>query len=353
MSDLPDYDALLVVSFGGPERPDDVMPFLENVTRGRGIPKERLEKVAAQYDVCGGVSPINAQNRALIAALEAELAEHDLHLPLYLGNRNWHPMLEDTVARMAADGIRHALAFVTSAYSSYSGCRQYLEDIERAREAVGANAPRIDKLRAYWNHPGFVETMAAGLAAALDGVPTEERGQTRVVFTAHSLPQSMAASCDYEAQLDDAAMLIAERAGVTKWDRVYQSRSGPPEQPWLEPDIVDHIDALHGAGIRSVVVVPSGFISDHMETIYDLDTQARKHAEELGMKFILVATVGTAPRFVSMIREIVEERITPGGVRLALGPLGPRTDVCAPGCCPRPRRPGAPTSAGGRRSSGS
>jgi protoheme ferro-lyase len=221
-----EYDAVLVVSFGGPEGPDDVLPFLENVTRGRGVPRERLERVAAQYDRFGGVSPINAQNRALIAALEEELVAHGSRLPVYFGNRNWHPLLEDTVARMMRDGVRAALAFVTSAYSSYSGCRQYREDIAKARADVGASAPLIEKLRPYWNHPGFIEPMAANLRDARASLPPTERAGARVVFTAHSLPQSMAATCDYDAQLEDAARLIAERAGVSSWDRVYQSRSG-------------------------------------------------------------------------------------------------------------------------------
>jgi ferrochelatase len=334
-----EYDAVILVSFGGPEGPDDVLPFLENVTRGRDVPRERLEEVAAQYDRFGGASPINAQNRALIAALEKELVVHGFRLPVYFGNRNWQPLLEDTVERMKRDGVRAALAFVTSAYSSYSGCRQYRDDIAKACVEAGAGAPRIDKLQPYWNHPGFIEPMAANLRDALASLPPAERAGARVVFTAHSLPQSMAATCDYEAQLEDAARLIAERADVTLWDRVYQSRSGPPTQPWLEPDIVDHLDALHARGIRSVVLVPSGFISDHMEVVYDLDTRARQRADDLGLNLVRVPTVGTAPRFVSMIRELIEERTIPGTPRQALGPLGPRGDVCAPDCCPAPRRP--------------
>jgi ferrochelatase len=240
---------------------------------------------------------------------------------------------------MAADGIRNALAFVTSAYSSYSGCRQYLEDIDRARVQVGVCAPRIEKLRAYWNHPGFIEPMADNLRTALSSIAADERSATRVVFTAHSLPESMASSCDYAAQLDDAATLVAHECGLKSWDRVYQSRSGQPTQPWLEPDIVDHIEALAARGIGSVIVVPLGFISDHMEVVYDLDTQARARPEELGMAFVRVPTVGTAPRFVSMIRELIEERITRGAPVRALGGLGPRPADCAAECCPTPLRP--------------
>jgi len=336
------YDAVLLLSFGGPEGPDDVLPFLENVTRGRGVPRERLEVVAGQYALFGGVSPINSQNRALIESLRAELTRCGHALPVYFGNRNWHPLLADTLGEMADDGVRRALAFVTSAYSSYSGCRQYREDIERARAAVGPRAPRIDKLRAYWNHPGFIEPMAAELAGVMKAVPPAARETTRVVFTAHSLPESMASTCDYALQLEDTAALVAAAAGVDRWDRVYQSRSGPPTHPWLEPDIVDHIEALHGEGVEHVVVVPSGFISDHMEVVYDLDTQARTRAEELGMQFTRVGTVGTAAPFVAMIRELIEERTCAGVSPRWLGPLGPRSSECAVECCPAPRRPAPP-----------
>jgi ferrochelatase len=333
------FDALLFASFGGPEGPDDVLPFLENVTRGRGVPRERLEVVAKQYARFGGVSPINAQNRALIAALGQELAEHGYDLPVYFGNRNWAPMMDDTVAQMSKDGVTNALVFVTSAYSSYSGCRQYRDDIERSRARVGAAAPAVQKLRAYWNHPGFIEPMAAGLEVVLAGIPQEQRDSTRVVFTAHSLPESMASTCDYVAQLADAAQLIAQRCNVDSWDRVYQSRSGPPTQPWLEPDIADHIEALAGQGISNVVVVPSGFISDHMEVLYDLDTLARERSEECGVNMLRVPTVGTAPQFVAMIRELIDEQMRPGTEPRWLGPLGPRPGECAADCCPAPRRP--------------
>jgi len=336
---MPGYDAVLFLSFGGPEGAGDVLPFLENVTRGRGVPRERLEEVAGQYQLFGGVSPINAQNRCLIAALETELAEHGYELPVYFGNRNWNPLLPDTVEEMKRDGVRTALAFVTSAYSNYSGCRQYKENIEAACLAVGEGAPRIDKLRPYWNHPGFVEPMSENLAQALSGLSPGERAEARVVFTAPSLPRAMANTCDYELQLQDTAMLVARGAGVESWDNVYQSRSGPPTQPWLGPDVVEHLEALHSRGTRYVVLVPSGFVSDHMEVLYDLDVQVRERADELGMKLVRVPTVGTAPRFVSMIRELLDERLVPGSRRLALGSLGPRIDPCEPGCCPAVRRP--------------
>ncbi len=329
------YDALLVVSFGGPEGPDDVVPFLENVTGGRGIPRERLVEVGAHYNLFGGISPINAQCRALIAALERELAATGRAMPIYWGNRNWHPMLADTMRTMRDHGVRHALAFVTSAWSSYSACRQYLDDIERARATVGEGTPTVDKIRQFYDHPGFIEPMADNLRAALSGVPT---ASTRVVFTAHSIPVSMAASCDYVAQLHEAAQLIAHGAGVDHYDLAYQSRSGPPSVPWLEPDICDHIDQLADGGIGNVVIVPVGFISDHMEVLYDLDTQAAARAAARSMRFVRVGTVGTDPRFVAMIRELVEERLDPACPRRSLGALDVRPDQCAASCCPAPSR---------------
>jgi ferrochelatase len=334
------YEALIFVSFGGPEGPEDVMPFLENVTRGRGVPRERLLQVAEQYKLFDGVSPINAHNRAVIAALEKELAEHGPQLPIYFGNRNWHPFLSNTVAEMAKQGIRRALAFVTSAYSSYSGCRQYREDIERACADVGESAPTIDKLRAFWNHPGFIEPVAENVRSALSTIPQGRRRAARIAFTAHSLPLSMAETCDYRKQLLDAADLVAARLDSdVHWELVYQSRSGPPSQPWLEPDIVDHLRALARDGARDVVVSPIGFVADHMEVLFDLDVQARRAANDLGLHMVRAATVGTDPRFISMIRELVLERLVSGRERRALGSLGPRADVCPPDCCPPPRRP--------------
>jgi len=328
------YDALLVVSFGGPEALDEVMPFLENVLRGRNVPRERMLEVAHHYEMFGGVSPINGQNRALIAALERELAGSDLKLPVYWGNRNWHPLLADTLRQMRADGRRRALAFVTSAYSSYSGCRQYREDIERAREAVGEGAPQVDKLRVFYNHPGFIAPNVENLQAALAQIPAARRADAHVAFTAHSIPLSMASTCDYQAQLLETCRLVAEGAGHARWQLVFQSRSGSPAQPWLEPDICDHLRELKRAGATDAVVAPVGFISDHMEVLYDLDTEARQVAEEIGLNLVRAATVGTHPTFIKMIRELIVERQTCAPVRPALGARGANHDVCPADCCP-------------------
>ncbi|MDZ7679161.1 MAG: ferrochelatase [Acidimicrobiales bacterium] len=336
----PPYDAVIVVSFGGPEGPGDVMAFLENVTRGRDVPRARLEEVARQYlETSGGVSPINAQNRALVDALTAELAVHGIDLAIYWGNRNWHPLLSDTVAQMADDGVERALAFVTSAYSSYSGCRQYREDIEAARAAVGERAPSIDKIRQFWNHPGFIEPFRNGLRAALDTLEPERRRRARVVFTAHSLPLSLAATSDYQAQLHDAVALVADDvAPDLERDLVWQSRSGPPQVPWLEPDINDHLRSIVSEGVDTAVVVPIGFVSDHQEVVFDLDTQARATADQLGMHLVRVPTPGTDPTFVAMVRELIVEHLDPEAPRRALGPLGVRAARCAPDCCPAPPR---------------
>jgi ferrochelatase len=389
------YDAFLLLSFGGPEGPDDVMPFLRNASGGRGVPEQRLAEVAEHYLHFGGVSPINAQCRALLDAIGAEFAAHGLNTPLYWGNRNWRPYLTDTLAQMRDDGVRHALAFVTSPYGSYSSCRQYLEDIDRARAQVGAGAPEMDKLRQYHDHPGFIEPLADAARAALAQVPEGLRARTRLVFTAHSVPLAMAEASGaasqggvgarFEAQLREVASLVAARAGTAAlgsspaaapqaspllgsspaaapqaspllgsspaaapqasppWDLVWQSRSGPPQVPWLAPDINDHLAALHEAGTPSVVVCPIGFISDHMEVVWDLDNQAAQTARRLGMHFVRAATPGTDPRFVTMIRELVLERIDPTAPRRGLGSL--RTwDVCEVACC-LPGRPNPVTTA--------
>src|SRR3990172_830062 len=326
------WDALLVVSFGGPEGMADVMPFLENVVRGRNVPPERLRAVASHYAHFGGVSPINAQSRALAAAVREELLRHGAGLPVYWGNRNWHPYLADTMRTMAAGGVRSALAFVTSAFSSYSGCRQYLDDIAQARAEVGEGAPHVDKLRAFYNHPGFVEPEVELAAAALERIPPGRREAARLVFTAHSIPRAMAAECEYEEQLGETARLVAEGLGRRDWRLVYQSRSGPPGVPWLEPDIVDHLHALAAEGGRDVVVAPIGFLSAHIEVLYDLDFEAKGRAVALGLNLVRAATVGTHPRFVTMIRELVEERLgrTP---RLSTGRRGPAPDTCPEECC--------------------
>jgi ferrochelatase len=332
------YDAFLLLSFGGPEGPDDVMPFLRNVTRGRGIPEERLAEVAEHYHHFGGVSPINQQCRDLLAAL-------DLPLPKYWGNRNWDPMLADTVARMRDDGVESALAFATSAYGGYSSCKQYWEDIAAARAKVGPGAPRIAKLRQFWDHPGFVEPHADAVRASLATLDPARRATTRILFTAHSIPVSMAETAGpqggrYTAQLRETAALVhARSAPELPWDLVWQSRSGPPQVPWLEPDINDHLTALAADGVTDVVVSPIGFVSDHLEVLWDLDNEAEETAAKLGLGYARAATPGTDPRFVAMVGELVAER-TGGVVPRRLGTLA-AWDVCPQVCCPPPARRGA------------
>ncbi len=339
------YDALLVLSFGGPEGPDDVMPFLENVLRGRNVPRERMLEVAEHYQHFGGKSPINDQNRALIAALEELLADEGPALPIYWGNRNWQPYLTDTVRQMRDDGVGRALCFVTSAFSSYSGCRQYREDLAAAVAEVGEGAPEFDKIRVFYNHPGYLGPVTGLVDQALQRLPAELREEAALVFTAHSIPNAMAAGCRYELQLNEACRLVAERLGRAAWDLVYQSRSGPPQVPWLGPDVNDHLEALAAAGKRAVVVVPIGFISDHMEVLYDLDDEAKATAERLGMAFARAATVGTHPEFIRMIRELILERLE-DLPPCALGRLGPNHHVCPANCClPGGNRPPKPALA--------
>jgi protoporphyrin/coproporphyrin ferrochelatase len=334
------YDAFLLVSFGGPEGPDDVMPFLRNVTRGRGIPEDRLLAVAEHYHHFGGVSPINGQCRDLIAALEKEI-----ELPIYWGNRNWSPYLRDTVAQMRDDGVTRAIAFVTSPYGSYSSCRQYLDDIELARSLVGSDAPVIDKIRHYHDHPGHIGPHVDAVRAALAKLPAATRGATRLVFTAHSIPSSAAATAGpgggthrYEEQLRETATLVASSAAPElSWDLAWQSRSGPPQVPWLGPDINDHLAALAAAGVTSVVVSPIGFISDHLEVAWDLDNEAAATAQGLGIDFARAGTPGTHPAFVGMIAELVQERLDNAPHR-KLGVV-PSWDSCPVGCCAPPVRP--------------
>jgi protoporphyrin/coproporphyrin ferrochelatase len=306
------FDALLIVSFGGPERREDVIPFLENVLRGRNVPRERLLAVASHYYHFEGRSPINDQNRALIAALR-EVVD----IPIYWGNRNWHPLLADTVRQMREDGVRHAIAFSTSAFGSYSGCRQYLEDIQRARIEVGENAPEIVKIPPFFEHPLFLEAMTDRVRLALAELP-----HARLVFTAHSVPVSMAESSPYAQQLEAASRRVAEMVGVRQWKLVYQSRSGPPTQPWLGPDISDYLRESPS----DTVIAPIGFLSDHMEVIYDLDTEARAVCEELGVRMVRAGTVGTHPAIIRMIAELIERIPAP----------------CAATCCPAPQRPPSP-----------
>ncbi len=331
------FDAFLLASFGGPDGPRDVLPFLENVVFNRPVPRERLEEVAEHYVAFGGVSPINAENRALLTALIAELNANGPPLAVYWGNRNWHPMLENTVRQMAEDGVRHALAFCTSAFGSYPGCRQYREDLDRARAAAGESAPKIDKLRLFYNHPGFIEVMAERLREALAITPEDRRDAVAVVFTAHSLPVSMARSSPYEGQLREACRLVSERAGVTQWQLAFQSRSGPPSQPWLEPELSQTLQTLEATcGVDGVVLVPIGFVSEHMEVVYDLDIEAAGLCKDLGLDMVRAGTVGCHPRFVQMIRELVVERMDPSAPRLALGDHETPADLCSSDCCPRP-----------------
>jgi ferrochelatase len=333
-----EYDAVLLVSFGGPEGPDDILPFLRNVTRGRGVPDDRLAEVAEHYRHFGGVSPINQQCRDLLAALRAELDRAGVPLPLYWGNRNWHPMLAEVVTRMRDDGVRRALAFVTSGFGSHSSCRQYLDDINATRAAAGPTAPEIHKLRHYHDHPGYVGPLADGVRAALAGLAGQASGPVRLVFTAHSIPSTMEASSGptggrYTAQLTETARLVASAgAPDLEWDLVWQSRSGAPHVPWLEPDINDHLRALAAAGVGGVVVSPIGFASDHLEVVWDLDTEAAATAAKLGLPFARAATPGNDPRFVSMVRELIVERLDPTAPRARLGQL-PVWDACPMGCC--------------------
>jgi ferrochelatase len=344
---MPDYDAFLLVSFGGPEGNDDVMPFLENVTRGRGIPRERLAAVAEHYYAVGGVSPINQQCRDLAAAIGKDFAASGLDLPIYWGNRNWAPYLTDTVADLAAAGARRVVAFVTSAYGSYSSCRQYRDDIAAACAEVGPGAPQIDKLRHFFNHPGFIEPFAGHARAAIESLPASVRPDVPLVFTAHSVPETMAASSGpppgglYQAQLSEASRLIAERVGGQHpWRLVYQSRSGPPAQPWLGPDVSDHLEELARSGARAAVLVPVGFVSDHMEVIHDLDVEAARTAERVGLRLARAATPGAHPRFVSMITELVRERMDGAAPGAMLGSLQPWPGVCQGDCC-RPVKAGS------------
>ncbi|KHL17276.1 UNVERIFIED_CONTAM: ferrochelatase [Mumia flava] len=359
--DTRPYDAFLLVSFGGPEKPDDVVPFLENVTAGRGIPRERLVEVGEHYFGFGGRSPINDQNRDLLAVLRLELRTHGIDLPLYWGNRNWDPYLSDTLAQMRDDGVRRAVCLFTSAYSSYSGCRQYRENLADAVEATGAEAPRLERIRHYFNHPGFQAPFVDGTVAALEQLEREGRDAdgARLVFVTHSIPDTMNDASGrwvadgtehgggaYVEQHRDVASSVAAavsaRSGVERaYDLVYCSRSGSPHVPWLEPDVNDHLEALAQDGVDAVVVVPIGFVSDHMEVVYDLDTEARATAERVGLGFARVPTPGVDRRFVAAIRELVVERAAQARDEEpdppVVGSLPPSWTVCPAGCCANPR----------------
>ncbi len=343
------YDALLIVGFGGPEKPDDVMPFLENVTRGKPVPRERLLEVAEHYMHFSGISPINQQVRDLIAVLQPELQRRGIELPLYWGNRNWTPLLTDTLQEMTSKGVKRALAFVLAAYSSYSSCRQYRENLEAARQAAGENAPHIDKVRVFYNHPDFVEANVDRIRAAFEQLPADDRDTAHIAFTAHSIPMIMADNCQYAAQLTETGRLIAERLDIpaSRWRLVYQSRSGRPTDPWLEPDILDHLQSLKDQSVSQVVIAPIGFLSDHIEVLFDLDDEAAQKAKELGLRMVRAGTVGTHPKFVSMLGELIAERLADADGdsgycpnRRAIGHFGPNHDVCPTDCCAYPIRRG-------------
>ncbi|MDE3181121.1 MAG: ferrochelatase [Acidobacteriota bacterium] len=334
------YDALLVVSFGGPEKNEDVIPFLENVLRGRTVPRERMLGVAAHYYRFNGRSPINDQNRELIRALDAELAENGPALRIYWGNRNWRPLLADALRTMKNDGVRRALAFVTSAFSSYSSCRQYRENIEQARLDAGESAPVVDKLRVFYNHPRFIYAWIERVREALGEFPPGRLDTVELVFTAHSIPQAMAAQCAYVRQLEEACGLISAGLGGRAWKLVYQSRSGPPAQPWLEPSIHDYLKEIARRGSRKdILIVPVGFVSDHMEVVYDLDVEIHGLCRELGLNYVRPRTPGAHPEFVRMIRELIMERMELDAPRRALGSMGPNHDICPADCCLPPARP--------------
>ncbi|MCW2853962.1 MAG: Ferrochelatase [Nocardioides sp.] len=350
--DAAPYDALLLVSFGGPEAPEQVVPFLENVTRGRGIPRERLEAVGEHYFLFGGRSPINDLNRDLLASIRADLAEAGIDLPVYWGNRNWDPFLRDTLAEMAADGVTRAACFVTSTYSSWSSCRQYRENLYDAVEGL-EGAPALDKLRHYFNHPGFVEPMVDATLAALADLPEDVRAGAHLAFVTHSIPEAMSDTSGPEggayvdqhlSAAEEVARQVAESTGTAHpWELVYCSRSGSPQTPWLEPDVNDHLEALHGAGVPAVVMVPSGFVSDHMEVVYDLDTEGRATAEELELRYVRVDTPGAHPDFVAMVRDLLTERASmergESVDRAALGEFPAWRDLCPVDCCVNPRAP--------------
>ena len=344
--ELPPYDSILLVSFGGPEHRDDVIPFLENVLRGRPVPRERMLEVAEHYYHFGGVSPINQQCRDLITAVTPLIRQAGCDLPLFWGNRNWHPLLTDTIREMREQGLRRTATFVTSAFSSYSGCRQYRENCYAACDAAGPGAPRIEKIRVFYNHPLFISACADRIREALGRLPTGVRETAHIAFTAHSIPLSMANSSRYVEQLEETCRLVAEALHVPddRYKLVYQSRSGRPEDPWLEPDISEHLAALSATGVPSVVISPIGFLSDHMEIPFDLDEQAADTCQKPGLPMARAGTVGLHPDFVRMVSELIVERVTGSPDKPAIGRFGPSHDVCPDDCCPGPQRPSRPAS---------
>lgn len=332
------YDAIVVVSFGGPEGLEEVMPFLDNVLRGKNVPEERKLEVAHHYELFGGVSPINEQNRELVEKLAAELTSRGVDLPVLLANRNTEPFIPDALRECREKGYRKLLVYVTSGFSCYSGCRQYRENLMSAQAEIGPEAPTFDKIRVFFNHPLFIDVLTDRVGEAFTLLPEAERDRARLVFTAHSIPRSMADNSAYTTQLNETARLVAERLEKPEWDLVFQSRSGPPRMPWLEPDIRDHLDALKAEGVISVVVSPLGFVSDHMEVLFDLDLEARDHAAKLGMNYVRASTPGNDPRMVEMIAELVRERLEDWPERRTVGRLPAKHDVCPADCCPAPRR---------------
>lgn len=341
------YDAILIVSFGGPEGPEDVIPFLQNVLRGRNVPEARMLEVAEHYQKFGGVSPINQQCRDLKSALESELQAAGVDLPVYWGNRNWHPLLPDILREMADAGHQRVLAFVTSAFSSYSGCRQYRENLASALTTLESECLTIDKIRVFYNHPDFVAVNAENVAQAIGQLQTQcglsAADEIHVAFTAHSIPGSMAQSSDYEKQLQESCRLVAETTDIAdeRWQLVYQSRSGRPQDPWLEPDICDHLESLAEDGVQHVVISPIGFLSDHIEVLYDLDDEAQVACDRLGINMVRAATPGVHPRFVAMVRKLIEERLGRCTAE-AIGRCGPSHDICPADCCPAPVQRGGP-----------
>lgn len=316
------FDALLIVSFGGPEGMDDVIPFLDNVLRGKNVPEERKMEVAHHYEMFGGVSPINAQNRELKSLLEEKLKQENIELPVFWGNRNWKPYLKDALIEMKQKGVKNALAYFTSAYASYSGCRQYQDNIEDARKLIGEEAPNVQRLALFFDHPNFIQANVERIQEQLANVSDPTHNGVHLVFTAHSIPISMAKSSAYVDQLNRACELVAEKVGVDSWKLAFQSRSGPPQIPWLEPDINDHLKTVQQ---KKVIVSPIGFVSDHMEVIYDLDVEAKQTAEELGLGFFRTKSAGNHPLMIEMIVDLVKNQ---------------KVMVCKPDCCSPPRRPG-------------
>jgi len=338
-----DYDAILVVSFGGPEGPDDVMPFLDNVLRGLNIPPAGMERIAKRYERFGGVSPINAETRDFIAALERELRANEIYLPVYWGNRNWHPLLPDTLEKMQADGVKRALAHVTSTFASYSGCRKYREDLYEATATLEQPLV-IDKLRLGFNHPGFIAAVMDHTRAAFEQVPASRRADAPLLFTAHSLPNSMAAHAPYQAQLEEACTLVTDGLEHDRWALAYQSNNASYGEPWLAPDIGDVLFQLGRADVQDAIVMPIGFVCDHMEVVLDLDIEAQAAATEAGVNMVRAATVGAHPIYVAMVRELIQERMTANAERLSVGTFGPSHDYCPADCC-LSGRPGEPKPA--------